>query len=131
MHHRLMRTGLPPLEFDGGLVAESRGNDDGQQVRWYELFIYRTDGGRYVAEIAYLTEWEGEEDHTVAVAVETAGELARVFTGFDPTVPVRGFPPLPEYADRQRNLHDWITRRYNAQVGELLALVDGASERIE
>jgi hypothetical protein len=125
---RIERTGKRPLLFDGEIVAESDGKAiDPDGVRWHEIRVYRTAGGATVLEIAYRTKWRGEDGHTFAEKVE-ASDVARVLAEHNPTEYVRGFPPLEQYADRQRNLLGFLRGRYlsqcniiNGQLGDEVA----------
>ncbi len=122
---RIGRSFGAPLVFTGEMLAESQG--DRTVPRRHDLRIYRTTGGAYVVEVEYVTQWEGERNVTEA---EVAEEPAAVLRAYDPTRFVKGFPPRPEFEQKQQNLMDWVRRRYEIQVGEVLAEA-GIEERIE
>lgn len=130
---RIDRTGRRPIEFDGELVTSSEGKAfDKDALRWHDLRIYRTNGGSCVLEIAYCTKWRGETGHTWAGQVGSLSEAAGVLAQTDPTEHVQGFPPMPEYEDRQRNLTEHIRRRFKTQVSHILGdIVNDVAERID
>lgn len=84
--HRIPRTGLPPLVFEGGLLAEasSHRNQGYLNARWQELSIYRTDAGRYVAVVVLLTRWQGETDIIHAQHADDLADLVAWLQGVDP-----------------------------------------------
>lgn len=128
---RLTRTGQPPLEFEGETLAEIPGRlHDNQALRWHDVAVHRTAAGQLVVEIAYRTQWRGENGHAQAEPVNDQAAVARVLQAYDPTAHVGGFPNRPEYADRQRNLLGYIAARYQSQVTAILEEL-GISERID
>lgn len=71
--HVIKRDGLPPIAFTGDLIGSTtRGRNDS---RWTEVKIYRTQAGRFVAQISRLTCWQGENDHRAAASFATAAKL--------------------------------------------------------
>lgn len=144
---RLKRTGQMPLAFTGRRLAVAGGKNFAgrDQVRWYELAIYETAGGRYVLEVVYRTEWRGETPHffaAVAAAGSTpsagsgqagsrrADEFAETLEGYDPLACVQGFPPTEANAAKQKNLLAHMRRQYEKAVTDLLESA-GPAEHIE
>lgn len=128
---RIERTGKSSLAFDGEVVASVDGCDVNgkEQNRYHDLALWRTDTGKYVLDIQYVTKWRGELGYRHAEIVEP-GEVAERLRAYDPCAHVQGFPDRPEYADRQVNLLNWIRSRYDVQVGELLAQVEDLDDVI-
>lgn len=126
----LPRTGLAPLKFRGELVAWSDGSRQGgrEQNRWHELAVYRTAGGKFVVSVEYHTRWQGEQGHEVAAVVDGPADVVRKLAEYDPAEDVQGYPPGPAYADKQARLVADVTRRYKAQVSEVLAGEEFAEE---
>jgi hypothetical protein len=130
----LTRTGQPPLDFTGELVAESNGRvvANREQNRWHDLRLYRTAGGQYVLDITYRTEWVGEVSHHWAEIVEPDTDyLTTLLAGIDPCEHLQGFPDHPDFAHRQAKLEAWLRRRFEAQVSELIAQVPDLHEHID
>jgi hypothetical protein len=131
--YRLRRDGDAPLVFRGEQIATADTREvqgDGQN-RWHEVEIYRTAGGRHVVAIEYHTQWQGERDTREAHAL--GPDLAEVAECLRTTIPIPvgiGYPPMPQYADRQARMEASLRTRWEALVGELLEEI-GASERIE
>ena len=75
--HTIKRTGLPPIVFTGEQItsASNQYGPNGHRNRWYEIEIYRTKGGRYVASVNYYTQWQGESDDLTADSFDSAGEV--------------------------------------------------------
>lgn len=120
----IQRSGLNPLKFTGTLIASSRGRDlcpdQENLIRWHDINLYQTSGGKYILHIQYVSEWEGEFSHSYARQFARE-ELGDVLRDYNPIRYIMGFPPLPQYADKQRSLINWIKRRYDQQVVDLLA----------
>ena len=70
------RTGLPPLRFIGEAIGNgsTRGHSS---TRWTNVSIYRTKGGKWVANVVNRTQWEGEHDYAKAQPFESPKELIK------------------------------------------------------
>lgn len=77
-NYTLPRTGLPPLEFAGELVAAaSSATKTGPLCeRWHEVTVYRTRSGWLVAAVSYRTRRVGEHDHHAATTCTARGAVA-------------------------------------------------------
>ena len=75
--HTIKRTGLPPIVFTGERIssASNRYGPNGHRNRWFEVRIYRTKGGKYVALFYGYTQWQGESDHLTADSFGSVGEV--------------------------------------------------------
>lgn len=131
--HRLKRSGQAPLAFQGELLAEA----DGQMVsgkdqnRWHEVSVYRTEGGKYVAAVAYRTRWQGELDRDFAEVVGQAEAVAAVLREYSPTEYVQGYPAGDAYAERQARLFRDLRQRYDALVTEVLESDEDFTEQVD
>ena len=131
--HTLTRTGDAALEFTGKLVAQASGLDRiKDHGRHYVVSLYETPSGKLVAHVEFHTRWEGEKDWAMACYVEK-GDLAGIRDKLR-AVPVPppgiGFPPLPQYAERQGRLTDLLRVQYDRLVSEVLAEAD-ITERLD
>ena len=130
--YKLTRDGDAPLTFTGEQVATATTQEhqgDGQN-RWHEVAIYQTTSGKYVIEIQFCTQWQGEHG-TREAHVEAALEAVAVVLQSTIVIPEGiGYPTLPQYAAKQARAEASLRRRWEAMVGELLAKI-GAEERIE
>lgn len=74
---RIKRDGLPPISFTGELIAQADNRIRGgnSSTRWEVVEIYRTNGGKYVAQVKHLTAWQGESDRLEAASKATAAEV--------------------------------------------------------
>lgn len=70
----IRRTGFPPLQFKSVQSWEATSRNH-KSTRWTDVRIYRTVGGRYVAEVRSLTLWEGEQDFSKAQSFASAQEV--------------------------------------------------------
>ena len=64
------------LAFSGELIASasSHCNQVHEQIRWTELCLWRTDGGRFVAGECQRTIWPNETDsYTAQICDDKAG----------------------------------------------------------
>jgi hypothetical protein len=121
--YTLERPGDRPLTFTGEMLAESEGRvrRGKENTRWHDVRVYRTAGGTFVVEIAYTTEWKGEEGHRLVRTAGTAEAVHEILSTYEPLAHVVGYPPGETYAEKQRRLELAIVSQYRAQVGELLA----------
>lgn len=76
----------PEVRFTGELIATAKsssnnasGHYSGATGRWTELRLYRTAGGRYVAQSVGHTQWAGEHTRYNTVVCETAADVIAFF----------------------------------------------------
>ena len=130
--YKLTRDGDAPLSFTGEQIATATTREqqgDGQN-RWHEVAVYQTAGGKYIIEIQFCTQWQGESG-TREAHVES--DLAGVAECLKSTIIIPtgiGYPPMPQYAEKQARAEASLRRRWDALVGEILAEI-GAEEKIE
>ena len=130
---RLTRAGHAPLVFAGELVAEKAAKPEAgrsDHLRWHDLRVYRTAGGKLVAEIVFRTEWKRETDEHAAIACDDEGALIDALRSYDPVRPGIGFPPGAQFREKQARLEAGLPRDYEARVTAVLEQL-GAEERIE
>ncbi len=82
----LTNDNAPDIRFKGELIAEvsssannASGSYSGATGRWTELKLYRTTGGRYVAQSVGHTQWQGEHTRYSTVVCETAADVIDFF----------------------------------------------------
>ena len=118
----LERTGDRPLEFEGEIIAESDSRSvSGQDAnRWHELTLYRTVSGKLILSITYCSQWQGEMEHHL-VEETTEEDIAGILKCYDPCEFISGFPPYPQFQDKQARIEKDLRLRYEKAVSELLA----------
>jgi hypothetical protein len=129
---KLDRTGGRPLVFTGELVGEQAGewHRGKQRNRFFNLFIYHTAAGKYVAARVYKTFWSGEAGRAEAEVFGDLDEAAAWFVGFDPSeIKGIGFPPKPQFEKPQEYLMGTLRQIYQDRVATLLGEI-GAVERV-
>jgi hypothetical protein len=91
------------------------------QNRWHDLTLYLTDDA-LICHIEYCSNWEKEIDHDLLVRATDLDDLRRQLRDHvrSPLAYVRGFPPLPQYAQRQENLLQWLRGRFGAVGKDLI-----------
>lgn len=121
MPYTIQRTGDTPLIFSGKTVCGISGDYvNGKQLnRWFDLQLYSTTDGLYVASVIYQTRWQGETDRSDAHC-GSASEVAAWLTEYDPQNCVEGYPTGEAYRERQERLMRTICDHYEHRVGELL-----------
>ena len=84
----IRRTGLPPIKFTGEDIGSgsTRSVSGEGHNRWTDVRIYRSKGGRFIAEVNRITRWQGESDHHSAVSKATAKEIVEWLAGEDGTL---------------------------------------------
>lgn len=121
--HRIPRTGLPPLVFEGDLLAEasSERHDGPLNSRWQELALYATTSDRYAAVVHLITRWHGEGDIIHAQHAATLGELVAFLQGVDPLQGAFLPPPHNVRLERQaETIRRTITLAWKDLVGRVL-----------
>jgi hypothetical protein len=137
----LKRTGDIPISFSGELIAEAASPPPDFQLarkdsrRWHELKLFAVAGSkcRYAIAIGFRTRLETETDQDTVIPCRTREEVELVLTGmecgelksdlepYDPLQFLEGFPDLPRFEDRQRNLENRVAADYRNRVSEILA----------
>ena len=80
----LINNDAPDIRFQGELIAEASSDSNvswssGTGGRWTELKLYRTAGGRYVAQSIGRTKRQGEHTRYSAKVCETAADVIAFF----------------------------------------------------
>ena len=118
----LHRSGTMPLRFTGELLAESKGRNPkirGRQ-RWYDLAVYRTQAGKFVASICFRSDF-GEPGSDEAAVLEDASAVSSMLQACDPLAPVQGYPPEARFAEKQERMLQDMRLRFEQQVSAVLA----------
>lgn len=129
----LTRTGDRPLQFTGEIIAEAGGrlHAGQEQNRWHEIRVYRTVGGKYVLAVEYCTCWQGEDGHHHSSVHDTTADVAEEIKYHDPLVHLLGYPPHPQFAEKQARLEDSLRQRWGVLLSDILGKIPGAAEKIE
>ena len=127
------RSGLPPLRFQGELLAESDGSCYAGQdrLRYHDIAVYRTDGGQYVVHIAYCTRFQGEVGDDQAEIVTEPQGVSDVLADYRPEVRVQGYPPGDHFTAKQARLVQDICARYVSQVSDILQVAPEFAEVVQ
>lgn len=127
--HIVFRSGRPPLEFNGEIIAADSSATSGEvkNKRWHEVYVYKTDGGKYVVHVTYRTMWRGEIGHNSAEVFTDATDLTNFLTTYDVEKHVQGFPKTDAYAKRQSAMVQDLRARYEEAVSKVLAQIPGTS----
>ena len=131
--YTLTRTGERPLKFKGEVIAEAGGHwHVGQeQNRWHEIRIYKTAGGKHVLEVEYCTCWQGEDSNHRAIVYDTLEEAVDALEFIEPLEHLIGFPPHPQFAEKQARLEDSLRQRWGTLLSDVLGEIPDAAEEIE
>ncbi len=133
--HFLPRTGDVPLSVSGTLVCRASSQQPTTkrqgplERRYHRLALFKTNTGRHVGHIEYVTDWPGEIGDALA-KVGTLAEVVAWFRAYDPCAAVQGFPPGRGFAERQARLLEAIELGYDAALSALLTEL-GISEPVE
>lgn len=129
----LTRTGDRPLKFSGELIAQVDGRifAGQEQNRWHELRVYKTASGKYVLEVSYYTQWQGESCHHQASVHDTVAGVADEIRVTNPLEHLLGYPPHLQFAEKQARLEESLQQRWGVLVSEILNDLPDAAEVIE
>ena len=72
----LERTGLKNLSFKGKIIGKVSGHTAQNSGRWTDYTIYQTHGGKYIGQIKYITQWQGEQDTSEVFIAGSLRELS-------------------------------------------------------
>ncbi|MEZ6132627.1 MAG: hypothetical protein R3C59_28505 [Planctomycetaceae bacterium] len=121
--YTLQRTGLPPLSFQGLLLAESVGEDsDGTtQGRTHSIAVYETDDGEFVVSVRFQSPFTSELSDNIVEAVSTKDEVEEVLSLYDATerLDAKLFDDDPTKRGRQR-VAAALQQRFDRQVLSVL-----------
>lgn len=89
----LNRTGLPPLRFEGELIADATSEEETVlRFRFHDIEVFRTKAGRIVVYVVFHSDWP-HEPHAEAFLVDRPEDIPLVLTKYAPTSSIIGHPP--------------------------------------
>jgi len=110
--------------------ASSKFTRGQENNRWHIVDVYKSSTGKYVVDIGYRTQWQGENDRDdVFVAGDEKG-VRFALLDYDVLGPVVGYPSGTQYADKNAALRKKLTENYAVLVTEVFSEL-GFTERIE
>lgn len=123
------RTGQSSLAVDGEVIAsaETSGPD---VIRWHEIQVIRSRGGRYVVAIRYEARWKNEPSHATAEICNDLAGVEKVLTTYDPLEWYIGYPPGVQFESKQKAAMRELSMRFNVAVGKVLQSA-GVKEVVE
>jgi hypothetical protein len=126
----LDRSGLPPLQFTGSLVAHATGQfvntePDKPNNDWWEIAIYRAESDRpysaprfkYVVAVTYHNARRNGFTQRFADATQSPAAL---LAKYDPLAVLVNFPPGPQFAARQAHLVRMVRSQWQAILSAVL-----------
>lgn len=117
----ISRTGDAPLRFTGEMIAEADGQSVNRKTnRWYEIVIYKTSDSQYVVSVGYRSQWEGEQQQDYAYVCDSPTQVRHVLRSHEPIQGRIGFPPSPQYEDRQAKLEAELCGQFDTLVSKVL-----------
>jgi hypothetical protein len=129
----LERTGMPPIRVYGEELARAADEGTGGiNKRQHALSLIRSEGGRLLLQVVYRSDWRNDLSHDDVLEADTVAGLADLLEDYDPAECVKGFPPNPDYAEKQAVLLAEVRQRFGRLVTELFRHAgDEFAERIE
>lgn len=92
-------TGGKPVRFSGEIVSRvNEESKEGKFARWYEMRLYHTDSGKWVAEVVYKSnaasrdKQQREVEQSFALWDDKPEKLVEMLEGFDCQAPFPGIP---------------------------------------
>jgi len=132
---QLRPSGQAPIRFNGELLVEQSSQHAGgrEHNRWHEVRLYRTEGGTYVVDVVYWTQWEGEQNYHWALEAAEASsvEMRLREIGAELNRPVKGYPAGAAYEQRQARLLDDLQQRFEVLISDVLAADDAFARWIQ
>lgn len=126
----LERTGLPPLQFTGVLLAHASGQfvntaADKPNNDWWEVSLFRVVSLRafsrplanYVVAVTYHNEKRNRYTHRSAFA---ANDPARRLAEYDPLAVLVNFPPDATFKGRQAHLERMCRQQWEKLLSAVL-----------
>lgn len=127
---KLPRTGLPPLTFEGQVIAHASGravnapaardNADFWEITLFALPVFpeQVTAPGYVVAVRYTNDHRGRAYHHDFA--DWTDDPAETLATYDPLAVLRGFPPGEQYAARQAALEANSRRQYGLLVSAVL-----------
>jgi hypothetical protein len=119
----LPRTGLPDMDFQGRLLAESVGRDvDGAtQGRTHSLAIFETDDHEFVVAVGFSSPFEDELSDNIAESVRTAEEAEAFLSLYNSTERLNRKRIREGLTEKKTQaLFDTLQQRFDQQVLKVL-----------
>lgn len=119
----LQRTGLPDLDFQGQLLAESVGRDvDGAaQGRTHSLAIYETDDHEFVVAVSFSSPFDDELSDDIAESVRTPEEAEAFLSLYDASERLNRKRLREVLTEKKAQaLFDTLQQRFDQQVLKVL-----------
>ncbi len=122
---RLKRTGAPDMEFTGTLLASVPGSDpDGSTGgRSTGIDLYKANDGQYVVAVHFESPYPGEGSDDMVEAADSLEDVDAILSLYNPTHRLDRSLADPSDPGRFSAIAAKLVRRYDEQVGQLLAAV--------
>lgn len=121
--YTLARTGLPPLQFEGELMAKAGDRPDvdpAWTVRWHTSAVYATDSGRLVLLLQFHSDRHDELNQNTVLIASTVTKLAELIDEYDPVEYVADFPAHPRWDKRRDDRARHIENQFDAMISDLM-----------
>lgn len=110
-------TGESPYDFDGEILYSGNNlfQKGKEQNRFHSIDIYKSEdeeGLFFVIYICYKTLWKGEQNHYFEAEVDTEQDLVKVLDTYNPIAYLLGYPPGPQFAEKQSRLKKSLTTNW-------------------
>ena len=120
----LNRTGGTPVTFEGKLLARGQSyHPDEKLDRGYDLEVYLTQEGRWVARIGFQTRWKTEAATSRCLIAESAPELAAALSSYNPLQDVVGYPKGAQFDGKQKHLTVTLRLKWTSLLGSVLVQI--------
>ncbi len=125
------RTGQAPLTFEGKKLWNVVPlHENHPFLRWHEIHLYQTKGGRIVMHIALRSNNPKQGPFDDVILLAGMDDLVEALDHYDPLTGLKAFPPDPMYARRQQALEDRMNAAWSQRVAESRLLIPGGAEEI-
>ncbi len=128
MQYAIHRTGQATLLVEGEILATATSPQfkrhllkPGDRNRWFEAAIYSTTTGHYVVQLGYRFSGSlfRERPRDVALIRDTVELAVLSLAAYECTLMVAGYPNLPEYEQKQRDLERRVKEDFESLVVDI------------
>lgn len=129
--YTLERTGQRALSFTGTVVASASTRVEGWRgrQRWHEVTVYRTEGGAWVLQVAFRSEWPRELARDAASAHDTPEAVEAALLQADAGADVTGFPEGAQFERKKARDVERTRAAWQRAVSAVLDRIE-APERV-
>lgn len=122
LHYTIDRTGREPLDFTGDELGTWVTDEGGK--RKHIITLFRTQGGKLVAQVGYETEWPRESNRSSAHYSDDWKDIVAWLSAYKAADDVTGFPAGEQFRANEERVKREILEQYQILVSKVCEEMD-------